>query len=92
MSIKIGILGYGNLARGVECAVNRSEDMELAAVATRREPDEIHVYTAGVKVIRAEELPSLKEEIDVLILWRKCNRSSGTDAEICRNVQCNRQL
>ena len=38
MSIKIGILGYGNLGRGVECAVKQNEDMELAAVFTRRDP------------------------------------------------------
>ena len=38
MSIKIGILGYGNLGKGVECAIRQNEDMELAAVFTRRDP------------------------------------------------------
>ena len=36
MSIKIGILGYGNLGRGVECAVKQNEDIELVALLTRR--------------------------------------------------------
>lgn len=38
MSIRVGILGYGNLGRGVECAVKQNDDMELAAVFTRRDP------------------------------------------------------
>lgn len=68
MSIKIGILGYGNLGRGVESAINQNEDMELVAVATRRDPSEIKVQTEGVRVLKADELPSIREEIDVLIL------------------------
>ena len=38
MAIRIGILGYGNLGRGVECAIKQNQDMELAAVFTRRNP------------------------------------------------------
>ena len=38
MSIRIGIIGYGNLGRGVECAVKQNKDMELVAVFTRRDP------------------------------------------------------
>ena len=38
MTIRIGILGYGNLGRGVECALEKAPDMELAAVFTRRDP------------------------------------------------------
>ena len=38
MSIRIGILGYGNLGRGVECAIKHNPDMELVAVFTRRDP------------------------------------------------------
>lgn len=68
MSIKIGILGYGNLGRGVENAIRQNEDMELAAVVTRRNPEDIKIATEGVKVLKIDELPSLKDEIDVLIL------------------------
>ena len=39
MSVRIGILGYGNLGKGVECAVKEANDMELVAVFTRRNPD-----------------------------------------------------
>ena len=52
MSIKIGILGYGNLGRGVECAVKQNEDMELAAVFTRRDPETVQILTEGVPVCR----------------------------------------
>ena len=45
MSIRIGILGYGNLGRGVECAVRQNPDMELAAVFTRRNPEDVHILT-----------------------------------------------
>ena len=45
MAIKIGILGYGNLGRGVECAVKQNPDMELAAVFTRRDPKQVSVLT-----------------------------------------------
>ena len=46
MSIKIGILGYGNLGRGVECAVKQNDDMELVAVFTRRNPEDVKILTA----------------------------------------------
>jgi len=45
MSIRIGILGYGNLGRGVECAIRQNPDMELAAVFTRREPESVSILT-----------------------------------------------
>ena len=45
MSIRIGISGYGNLGRGVECAVKQNPDMELAAVFTRREPESLSILT-----------------------------------------------
>lgn len=68
MSIRIGIMGYGNLGRGVECAIRQNPDMELAAVFTRRAPESVHILTKGVPVYRAEEAEQRKEEIDVLIL------------------------
>ena len=50
MSIKIGILGYGNLGKGVECAIRQNEDMELAAVFTRRDPVTVKILTEGAAV------------------------------------------
>ena len=68
MSIRIGILGYGNLGRGVECAVMQNPDMELRAVFTRRKPEELSVWSKTVKVCSVSELESWKDELDVLIL------------------------
>lgn len=68
MKIRIGILGYGNLGKGVECAIKHNPDMELAAVFTRRNPEAVKVLTEGVKVYRAAEAPEKKDEIDVMIL------------------------
>ena len=51
MSIKIGILGYGNLAKGVESAIMQNDDLELAAVFTRRDPASVSIRTAGVPVL-----------------------------------------
>ena len=50
MSIRIGILGYGNLGRGVECAIKQNADMELKAVFTRRNPADVHILTETAKV------------------------------------------
>lgn len=66
--IKIGIVGYGNVARGVECAVAQNPDMELCAVVTRRDPASVKVRTEGVKVVAAADSASLVGEIDVMIL------------------------
>ena len=68
MSIRIGILGYGNLGRGVECAVKQNPDMELAAVFTRRNPADVHIMTETAKVYHVDEAVKMKDEIDVLIL------------------------
>lgn len=68
MTIKIGILGYGNLGRGVECAIKHNPDMELAAVFTRRDPKNVKILTEGVPVYRAEQAAEMKDGIDVLIL------------------------
>lgn len=66
--IKIGIIGYGNLGRGVECAIRQNPDMELAAVFTRREPSSVQILTAGVPVLAPEEATAWKDKIDVMIL------------------------
>ena len=68
MSIKIGILGYGNLGRGVECAVRQNPDMELSAIFTRRDPEKIRPQAATTKVCPAAEIKSWKAKIDVMIL------------------------
>ncbi len=66
--MKIGILGYGNLGRGVELAVAQNPDMELAAVFTRRNPDAVKILTDGVPVLPIDKAKEMKDEIDVLIL------------------------
>lgn len=66
--IRIGILGYGNLGKGVECAVAKNKDMELVGVFTRRNPDSIKVMTDGVKVYHESEIENMKDQIDVLVL------------------------
>lgn len=68
MSIKIGIAGYGNLGRGVECAVKQNPDMTLAAVFTRRNPEDVQILTEGVPVCRIEDAAEWKDKIDVMIL------------------------
>ena len=68
MSIRVGILGYGNLGKGVESAIAQNDDMELKAVFTRRNPESVNVRTAGVKVLQADELSHMQDELDVLIL------------------------
>ena len=68
MSIKIGILGYGNLGRGVECAVKQNPDMELVAVFTRREPGQVSILTKSAAVCHVSDAAEWKDKIDVLIL------------------------
>ena len=68
MSTRIGILGYGNLGRGVECAIRQNEDMELVAVFTRREPSTVTILTDTAKVCHVDEVKDYKDKIDVMIL------------------------
>lgn len=68
MKIRIGILGYGNLGRGVECAVRQNPDMELKAVFTRREPESVRALSEETKVCHVNEIENWKEKLDVLIL------------------------
>ena len=68
MAIKIGIMGYGNLGRGIECAIKQNDDVELAAVFTRRDPATVKPLTDGVKVYAAADAAAHKDEIDVMIL------------------------
>ncbi len=68
MSIRIGILGYGNLGRGVECAIKQNDDMELVAVFTRRNPNDLNILTEDVKVCSVDEVEEWKDKIDVMVL------------------------
>lgn len=68
MSIRIGILGYGNLGRGVECAIRQNPDMELAAVFTRRNPEDVTILTKSAAVCNVADAPEWKDKIDVMIL------------------------
>ena len=68
MAIRIGILGYGNLARGVEAGITHNSDMELVAVFTRRDPSSLTIKTAGVPVVSVNDILSYKDKIDVLVL------------------------
>ena len=66
--INIGIVGYGNLAKGVECAITQNPDMKLAAVFTRRDPAGVTIKTPGVPVLSTAECENWKDQIDVMIL------------------------
>ena len=66
--MRIGIVGYGNIGRGVEQAIKRNEDMELAAVFTRRDPASVKVATEGAKVVHMDDMLSMKGDVDVMVL------------------------
>ena len=66
--IRIGIVGYGNIGRGVEQAIKRNENMELAAVFTRRDPASVKVATEGAKVVHMDDMLSMKGDVDVMVL------------------------
>ena len=68
MSIRIGIYGYGNLARGVEASIRQNPDMELCAVFTRRDPASVKIKTAGVPVLHADDVASMTDKIDVMVI------------------------
>ena len=66
--IKVGILGYGNLGRGVEAAVKKNDDMELVAVYTRRDPSTLTIKTPTAAVKSTAVLDTGKEELDILVI------------------------
>ena len=68
MKTRIGILGYGNLGRGTEIAVAAANDMELAAVFTRRDPSSVSILTPNVPVVNVDEIEKWTDKIDVLVL------------------------
>ena len=66
--MKVGILGYGNLAKGVECAIKQNDDVTLSAVFSRRDPASVKILTEGVPVYSVNDIEAHKDEIDVLII------------------------
>lgn len=66
--VRIGIIGYGNLARGIESAVRQNDDVELAAVFTRRDPAKLKIRTEGVPVCSVNDLADWKGKIDVMMI------------------------
>ncbi len=67
MKIKIGIVGYGNLGRGVESAITQNSDMELFGIFTRRDPADVRTLT-GAAVFKLDDITNYKNDIDVLII------------------------
>lgn len=92
--MRIGILGYGNLGRGVECAIKQNPDMELVAVFTRRAPEMVSILTKTAAVCSVADVEQWKDKIDVMI----CAAASATQTcpeqhpEVCEAVQRSRQL
>lgn len=68
MAVRIGIIGYGNLAKGVECAVSKNSDMELKGVFTRRDPSSLKIKSENVPVYSIDSLKDMKDDFDVMIL------------------------
>ena len=68
MSIRIGIYGYGNLGRGVECAIRQNPDMELVAVFTRRDPAGVKTAFGDARVLHVDQAKNMVDDIDVMIL------------------------
>ena len=66
--IRLGIVGYGNLAKGVECAIRQNPDMELVAVFTRRAPESVKIQTPDVPVLPVDQAARWKDRIDVMLL------------------------
>ncbi len=81
--MKIGIYGYGNLGRGVECAIGQNDDMELFGVFTRRDPATVKINTEGAGVYKAEDILKYKNDIDVLII---CGGSATDLPEMTPNL------
>ena len=65
--IKVGLYGYGNIAKGVECAVKQNKDMEVTCVFTRRNPETVTTIS-GAKVYKTDDVLNHKDEVDVLVM------------------------
>ena len=66
--MKIGIYGYGNLGKGVECAIKQNSDVELVAVFTRRDPATVKILTPEAEVVKTDRVLEYKDKIDVMII------------------------
>lgn len=66
--IRIGIIGYGNIGKGVEAAIKQNDDMEMAGIFTRRDPKSLKINTEGGKVYAMDDLAAHKDDIDVCII------------------------
>src|SRR5699024_6459188 len=66
--IHVGIMGYGNLGKGVQRAVKQQPDMELVAVFTRRSPEKLHVNDSAIDVLPMTEAKHYTDHIDVMVL------------------------
>ena len=66
--VRIGIIGYGNIGRGVEAAIKQNPDCEMAGVFTRRDPSTVKITTEGGKAYPVSELADHKDDIDVCIV------------------------
>ena len=68
MAIRVGIIGYGNLAKGVESEIRKNPDMELKGIFTRRDPSSITTRTEGVNVYNVSAIKDMKDDFDVMII------------------------
>ena len=68
MKIKVAIAGYGNLGRGVECALRQNSDMELFGIFTRRNPSDVKTVFESSKVYKLDEITNYKSDIDVVVI------------------------
>ena len=66
--IRIGIYGYGNIGKGVECAIRQNPDMTLAAIFTRRDPSQVKTVFEGAEVASVNDVEKFKDKIDVMIM------------------------
>ena len=66
--IRVGIVGYGNVGRGVEVALRQNPDMELVAVFTRRAPEMLTIQTPSAKVVSVNDIKDYTDKVDVVIL------------------------
>ena len=84
--IRIGIVGYGNIGRGVELAIERNDDMELVAVVTRRNPEDVNILTEGVKKVHLDDVLSLKGSGCDDSVRGLCDRSPSYGSTDCKEL------
>lgn len=84
--MRLGILGYGNLGRGVESAIQQNPDMELVAVFTRRDPRDLKINSKTAQVLNISELSNWTDKIDVLILCGGSAKDLPTQTPECARM------